>query len=199
MRGKRDDLQLFLAFFASVVASDHVDDWTPSVTKSFKAWLQQPDPKPRRRHAKTYAPASINRILATLRHLARFIQENRKFEAGYPFDGVKDIALTEPEWDGLSNLEVMRLRAALDQVTKLSSRVDQLPRRNRAVFIVTLATALRSCEVEGLGYEQYQGKYLKNVKGKGDNYRDVYPAADARREVDEYIQHERGTTLGPLF
>ena len=89
-RGKRDDLQLFLSFFTNVVASDYVDDWTPSLSKAFKAWLQNADPKPPRKHEKAYAPSSINRMLATLRHFAKFIQESRKFEAGFPFEGVKD-------------------------------------------------------------------------------------------------------------
>ena len=48
-RGKRDDLQLFLSFFTNVVASDYVDDWTPSLSKAFKAWLQNADPKPKRK------------------------------------------------------------------------------------------------------------------------------------------------------
>jgi integrase/recombinase XerD len=111
-RGKRDDLQLFLSFFTQVVASDCVDDWTPSLSKWFKAWLQNADPKPPRKHVKAYAPSSINRMLATLRHFAKFIQERRNFEAGFPLDGVKDITLEEPEWNGLTDLELMRIRAA---------------------------------------------------------------------------------------
>ena len=138
-------------------------------------------------------------MLATLRHFAKFIQEGRKFEAGFPFEGVKDIVLTEPEWNGLTDLEVMRLRSALDQVTKISTRANQSPKRNRACLILTLATGLRSFEIEGLDYEQYQGKYLKNVKGKGENYRDKYISQDARQELDDYIACERGTKPGPLF
>ena len=148
---------------------------------------------------KAYAPTSINRILATLRHFSKFIQESRKFEAGYPFDGVKDISLKAPDWDGLPDIAVMRLRAALDQVTKLSTRSDQLPKRNRACFILMLATGLRSFEVEGLRLEQYQENYFMRVKGKGSNYDDVYISADARRELDDYIASERGTDPGPLF
>ncbi len=198
-RGKRDDLQLFLSFFTNVVASDYVDEWTPSLSKSFKAWLQNADPQPARNHAKAYAPSSINRMLATLRHFAKFIQDSRKFEAGFPFDGVKDITLDEPEWNGLTDLELMRIRAAIDQVTKLSTRANQSPKRDRACALLTLATGLRSFEIQGLDYDQYQGKYLKNVKGKGENYRDKYIAEDARRELDEYIKCERGTKPGPLF
>jgi integrase/recombinase XerD len=199
VRGKRDDLQLFLSFFATVVATDYVDDWTPSLSKAFKAWLQNAEPQPARKHAKAYAPSSINRMLATLRHFAKFIQDRRNFEAGFPFDGVKDITLEEPEWNGLTDLELMRVRSAIDQVTKLSTRANQSPKRDRACAILTLATGLRSFEIEGLDYEQYQGKYLRNVKGKGENYRDKYISKDARCELDDYINSERGTKPRPLF
>lgn len=199
VRSKRDDLQLFLNFFGQVVGSDHIDDWTPSISKSFKTWLQQADPDPPRKHMKSYAPSSINRMLATLRHFAKFIGETRKFEAGSPFDGVRDITMKQPEWDGLPNLQIMRLRAALDQITKISTRKNQSPLRDRCCFIVGLATGLRASEIVGLNLDQYQGKYFVNVKGKGESYRDVYVSSDAREELDRYIEDERGNKPGPLF
>ncbi|MEZ6104212.1 MAG: tyrosine-type recombinase/integrase [Pirellulaceae bacterium] len=93
----------------------------------------------------------------------------------------------------------MRLRAALDQVTQLAGRKQQMPLRNRAVFILGLDTALRAFEIATLNYDQYQGKYLKRVKGKASIYADVYLSADARRELDQYIAQERGTQPGALF
>ena len=200
MRAKKDDLQLFFGFFQAVVGSEDPDYWTPSITKSFKGWLQKENPsKPKRSHEKAYAPTSINRILATLRHFARYVSENRPFEAGNPFDGVKDLAIKNPEWNGLEDLTLMRLRAALDQVSQLSTRASQMPLRNRAVFTMALNTGLRAFEIENLEFSQYLGKYLKNVRGKGENYDDVYLSADARRELDQYIEKERGRKPGPLF
>lgn len=200
VRAKRADLELFLNFFAEVVGSDHVDYWTPSVSKSFRTWLQTANPvKPGRRHLKAYAPTSINRTLATLRHFARCIETRRKFEAGFPMKDVTDLDVKEPEWHGLSDIQLMRLRAALDQITQLSTRGQQMPRRNRAVFVVALDTGLRAFELESLEFEQYQGRYLRRVKGKGHAYADVYLSADARKELDAYIDVERGREPGPLF
>jgi site-specific recombinase XerD len=76
---------------------------------------------------------------------------------------------------------------------------SQMPFRNRAVFIVALDTGLRSFEIEGLEFSQYQTKYLKNVRGKGEHYQDVYLSTDARYALDEYIKKERDTNSGPLF
>ena len=200
VRAKRRDLQLFLRFFAEVVRSAQVDYWTPSVSKSFKRWLETDNlRKPVREHQKSYAPTSINRTLATLRHFAGFIAENRRFEAGDPVAGVKDLVVKEPEWNGLSDLELMRLRSALDQVTQLSTRAHQLPLRNRAAFFLAIDTALRAFEIAGLNYDQYDGRYLRDVRCKADVYRDVYVSVEARREIELYMEVERGYATGPFL
>ena len=200
MRAKHDDLLLFTNFFIAVIGSDAVDFWTPSVSKSFKAWLQKDSPKnPEREYEKAYAPTSVNRMLATLRHFARFVNQHRAFEAGSPFDGVRDLAVKSPEWNGIKDISLMRLRAALDQVTQLSIRKDQMPLRNRAVFTLATNSGLRASEMVGLDLDQYQGKYLKNVRGKGEQYDDVYLSVDVRDAFDVYIEQERGHALGPLF
>lgn len=192
VRAKKSDLQLFLSYFSEVVGGDHIDYWTPSVSKSFRTWMQKANPKkPKRAWQKAYAPTSVNRTLATLRHFAKEIMAKRPFEAGYPMKGLDDLMIQAPEWDGLSSIELARLRAALDQVTQLSTRANQMPLRNRAVFVVALDTGLRAFELSSLDISQYQGKYLKNVKGKGQSYVDVYLSADARNELDAYIMAER--------
>ncbi len=200
IRAKKSDLQLFTNFFVAIVGTDVVDFWTPSVSKSFKSWLQTDSPvKPERAFQKPYAPTSINRMLATLRHFAGFIADQRPFIAGNPFDGVRDLVVSTPDWKGVDDVSLMRIRAALDQVTQLSSRRHQMPLRNRAVFTLALDSGLRSFEITSLNFDQYQGKYLKDVRGKGDQYADVYLSTSVRQELDAYIAEERGINPGPLF
>lgn len=198
---KRNDLQLFFDFFGAIVRSDEVDFWTPSVSSEFKTWLLSKKPEPRRKHDRAYAPTSVNRIFATLRHFAKFIQERRSkpFEGGYPLEEIKDISLQPPEWNGLEKIELMRLMSALDQVTQLANRKNQLPLRDRSVFTLAIATGLRTSEIEAVDFEQYQDNYLKNVRCKGEYYRDVYVPKGARVDLDSYIEHERGTEAGPLY
>ena len=196
---KRCDLQLFFDFFGAVVGSDQVDFWTPLISRNFKSWLLDKEPDPPRKHQAAYAPTSVNRTLATIRHFARFIQNRRAFQAGYPLEDVADIKLEPPEWNGLSKLELMRLQAALDQVTQLSTRANQMPKRDRSVFTLAIATGLRASEIEALDFDQYRDKYLQRVRGKGENFRDVYVAKGAREDLDAYIHHERGSEPGPLF
>ena len=196
---KKADLQLFFDYLGAVVRSDQVDLWTPLISRQFKAWLLDGEPDPPRAHARAYAPSSTNRILATLRHFAKYIQTRRPLLAGYPLEDVDDVKKEAPEWNGLGKLELTRLLAALDQVTQLSTRQNQLPLRDRAVFTLAIATGLRASEIEALDFEQYQANYLKNVRGKGDNFREVYIPAGARADLDAYIERERGTKPGPLF
>lgn len=198
---KKNDLQLFFDFFAAVVGTDDVDFWTPLVSRNFKSWLLEKTPEPARKHQGAYAPTSVNRILATLRHFASFIQAKRAqvFAGGFPLEDILDIKLTPPEWNGLSRIELMRLQAALDQVIQLSSRANQNPKLKRSVFSLAVATGLRASEIEGLDFEQYQGSYLKNVRGKGENFRDVYVPAGARADLDAYLASERGSGNGPLY
>lgn len=200
MRAKRSDLELFVSFFCDVVRTDQIDFWTPSVTKSFRSWMAKAEPiRPKRSFVKAYAPTSINRTLATVRHFAKFVMTQRPFESGDPFDGVEDLMIQEPGWKGLSDLELIRLRAALDQITQLSSRVHQMPLRNRAIFVTALDTGLRASEMVNLDYGQLDGKYLRRVKGKGNSYADVYLSTDARQTLRAYIADERGDQSGPLF
>ena len=56
-----------------------------------------------------------------------------------------------------------------------------------------------SSEVESLDLEQYHDQYLHNVRGKGDNFRDVYVPAAARQDLDAYLEKERGSGDGPLY
>lgn len=51
------------------------------------------------------------------------------------------------------------------------------------MFTVALDTGLRAFELVALNIDQYEGKYLKSVKGKGRSYTDVYLSADARAEA----------------
>jgi integrase/recombinase XerD len=73
-QAKQRDLNKFLAFVTREVGHDHIDSWTPAVTKHFLQSLkntvsgntQQP-----------YKATTINRILATVRHFAGWLHKQR--------------------------------------------------------------------------------------------------------------------------
>src|SRR4051812_27822040 len=69
---KKRDFQLFLSYFAKTMRSDSIDDWTRSVTRGFQTWLLHEG-----NNGKPYAPTSVNRTMATIRHAARWIRARR--------------------------------------------------------------------------------------------------------------------------
>ena len=89
---KRQDLARFLRFFAEALGHDHVDGWTPAVTKGFQMALTQTVSA---QSAKPLKATTTNRVMATLRHFARWLHQQRPLLAGNPLEGVKDIGAPE--------------------------------------------------------------------------------------------------------
>ena len=188
---KRQDLNGFLGFFAQAVGSDHPDHWTRSLTVAYLRHVERDRRK---------SPTSINRVLATLRHCANWIQRHRPFLAGNPCQRVNDLHTEAPEWKGLRDLEVTRLKAAAEQLLQLKCRRNQDPLRDYAIFLVLLHTGLRISELLALELDRYQGKHFINVKRKGKSVtRKVFLAQEAREALDRYIEQCRGPKPGPLF
>ena len=186
---KKRDLEKFLTFFRGRTHSDHPDQWTRSVTRGFQRFLE-----------KREAPSTVNRRLQTLKHTAKWIHRQREFLAGNPTERIGDLEQGDPEWQGLTDVEVTRVRSAAEQLVHLQQRKNQQPLKNYALFMVLLHTGLRISELLALNLEQYHGKYLVNVRRKGRAVtRKKFIPKDARDALDQYIEKERGRKPGPLF
>ena len=106
-------------------------------------------------------------MLATLRHCANWIHFHRPFLAGNPCERVNDLRTEAPEWKGLKDIEVTRLKAAAEQLLHVKRRRNQNPLRDYAILLVLLHTGLRISELLSLELDQYQGKHFVNVRRKG--------------------------------
>jgi len=192
LQAKRRDLQAFLDFFQLVSRSNHPDHWTPSVTKAFQKSLG--------RGSERRKPTTINRVIATLRHCAQWIQRQRSFLAGDPCRGIPDLRVDEPAWKGLSDIEVTRLRSAGEQLLRLKTGRHQQPVRDYALFLVLLQTGLRISELLGLDLSQLSGKHFREVKRKGNKVTtQVFLPKEARDALERYLDEVRGRGEGPLF
>ena len=197
-KAKRRDLQEFLDYFRAAMGGDHPDRWTKSFTEGFLRFLERDRKKETGR--KNLAPTSINRVLATLKHTARWIHRQREFVAGNPCENVRELEIDEPEWRGLESIQVNRLVSAAEQLVATENRKNQRPRRNFAMLIVLFRTALRGSELLALDLKQYDGKHLRNIRRKGKKVtRQMLLAKPAREALDRYIEEERGSEEGPLF
>jgi integrase/recombinase XerD len=177
---KRRDLNHFLAFFEDRLRSDAPDDWTKSVTAAFLRSLE---------NANSRKPTTVNRTLASLRHCAAWIHDRRPFLAGNPCRGIRDLSIDEPAWKGLSELEVMRLRAAAEQLAHIKTRKNQHGLRDQAIFLVLLHSGLRVSELLALKRSQYTGRHFVDVRRKGKvRTAKVYLPAEARDVLDAYLK-----------
>ena len=131
---------------------------------------------------------TINRILATLRHVARWIDKQRPFLAGSPFAGVKDITISRPAWNGMLPQQVMALKSACEVRIRACTRSDQNPELEAAVFFGLLHTGLRSFELVTLDVHQYHHKAFHDVVGKGMTVAEKVPVpTEARDAIDRYL------------
>jgi integrase/recombinase XerD len=191
-RAKKRDLDGFLAFFQDRLRSDSPEDWTKSVTTAYLRSLENGEKKRK--------PATVNRKLASLRHCAAWIHDRRPFLAGNPCRGLRELTMDEPAWKGLTELEVMRLRAAVEQLAQLKSRRNQHGLRDQAIFLVLLHSGMRVSELLSLHKTQYTGRHFVDVRRKG-NVRSskVYVATEARDAIDAYVEHGRERDSAWLF
>ncbi|WP_378411397.1 tyrosine-type recombinase/integrase [Rhodocytophaga aerolata] len=211
-RAKWADLQKFLLFYTSQLGHDRVSYWTSSMSKSFQKHLQN---TPRgegvvkegaaekkkngewKRANQPLTATSINRIMATLRHFARWLHKQRPFVTGLPVEGTKDIMIEQPVWNGLTPREVTCLRIACDQRMAICTRANQNPLLEVAVFYTLLYTGLRESELASLKFGQYHSRGFHGVKRKGNNItRKVPVPQEARERIDAYLK-SRGGELQP--
>jgi integrase/recombinase XerD len=197
-QAKQRDLQKFLTFIMQEVGHDHVDSWTPAVTKHF---LQSLKNTVSGNTQKPYKATTINRILATVRHFARWLHKQRPLLAGDSFARVKDIQADAPDWNGLTSRQLMRLKSACEQRLILCSRKNQNPALEIAVFYLLLQTGLRESEVVSLDVHQYHHRGLHQVlrhKSKRISTKVPLPS-DAREFLEAYLKERHSKPDEPLF
>lgn len=182
---KKQDLARFLSFYQQALGHERVDGWTPAVTKHFQKQLQQSIA------SQTGAPlkaTTVNRVLATVRHFGRWLHNQRPLPAGNPLHGVKDLQVEEPDWNGLTPTQIMRLKSAGEQRLQACQRVDQNPLLETTVFQVLLHTGLRESELCSLDRRQYHHRGFHQVLRKGHRISEKVPVpAEAREFLDRYL------------
>jgi len=188
-RAKKADLDKFLNYFSVTLNTANPDSWTPSITRGFQNYLaEQRSPK----SSLGYLATTINRVLATARHFGNWLHEERPLIAGAPFAGVKMTQVEEPSWNGLTSIEVLRLKSACDTRMNACKKNNQNPLLEVTVFYLLLTTGLRESELAQLTYAQYYAKGFHNVKRKGNKVTKKMPVpSEARELLEKYLQTKK--------
>lgn len=197
-QAKKNDLNKFLQFFQTEVGHDHVDNWTPAVSKQFQKNLLRTISE---KTGKPYKATSINRIMATLRHVGRWLNQQRSLLAGDPLKQVKDLQTDSPDWNGLTSRQLMRLKSACEQRIKSCTRKNQNPLMETALFYVLMGTGLRESEVVSLNVGQYYQKGFHDVlrhKSKRVTLKIPLPQ-ESREYLDLYLMQRKPEEDEPLF
>ena len=183
---KGRDLTAFARWFVEYNGHGRITDWQRQDTAAYLNMLE---------HEKGRAATTVNRVLASLRHFAKWAHEQpaHVFEAGgIPTRNVKELDVDEPDCKKLSQKEVHAMFKAADSLVRSGVGKRVRPRRNRAMLAVLYYTGLRVSELVALRREQYQGNYLLNVARKGKSRsKGLYLVADCRRYLDRYLVTER--------
>lgn len=189
---KRYDFNLFYDYFLNVFKHDHIDFWTPSVSKDFQKYLET---------EKKFKGTSINRITATLRHAAKWIDRYRPFAGGYPFENVKRLREDDPAWKGITKRQLSLLKTGVDIRLKICTKKNQNPLLEAAIIYTLLCTGLRKFELIKLDRNQYDGKGLTNVKRKGNKITSYIALTDIAIEyIEQYLTTKQDDSEdSPLF
>lgn len=195
---KKKDINKFLQFFALEVGHDSVDNWTPAVSKQFQKFLSTTiSPKTN----KTYQATTVNRVMATMRHVGRWLHQQRPLLAGDPLAQVKELQTEASDWNGLTSRQLMRLKSACEQRMNSCVRKNQNPLLETAVFYTLLGTGLRESELVTLDIHQYRDKGLHHVirhKSKRISKKVPLPQ-EAREFLERYLSTRNAQPDEPLF
>ena len=139
--------------------------------------------------------------MATVRHVGRWLYQQRPLLAGDPLAQVKDLQTDAPDWNGLTSRQLMRLKSACEQRIKSCTRKNQNPIMEAALFYLLMGTGLRESEVVSLNVGQYRQKGLYDVlRHKSKRISQKIPIPQESRDyLDQYLERRVAQEDEPLF
>ncbi len=198
-QAKKCDLEKFMQFFTKELGHEQIDGWTSAVTKALPNELSTAKSPISGNH---YQVTTVNRIMATVRYFAGWLIKQRPLMAGDHLAGVKDLHCDEPEWNGLNNIQILRLKPAIEQRIKACGKQNQNSLLEAAVFYLLLQTGLRESELVALNLGQYYNKSLYQVlRTKNKRVSGKVPVPQGAECLERYLAFSADATLpeAPLF
>ncbi len=184
LRAKRWDITLFLQCFERHNGHTDLSSWIPIDTARLRSDMLR----------EKYAPASINRVLATLRTFSRWMRDN-SYIALDSCKGVSDIQLPTLTPKALPDADFFRIAKTAELLTHRPRRKYDESLRNKALVACLASSGCRISEILNLKVGQLDGRRLVNVFcGKQSKVRNVLVSTDAAEVIRTYI--DKGRTPG---
>lgn len=143
------------------------------------------------------APATVARRLATLKHMGRVLSERTP---GFinPTRDVKPPKLQTRRPKSINAQEVDDVKAKAASSRAEKSSFNRL--RNETLLKLLLDTGLRAEEIRSIKRGQLSDKldWIRQVRTKGRNFRDVYVTSEMRHPLEIYLE-ERARELARFF
>jgi site-specific recombinase XerD len=212
LRYKKEDLELFYAWFVWAFGADDVTRWNRASSNLFVQTLVKETVKVAGRGKRAGEPRwsarSLNRKIDHLRTFAKWIasQVPPPVVGGNPMQGIKRFDVPVLQVKRLTEKEVIRLETAArglagtrirrdkkrTELGVMEPRADARPARDLALYKLLIGTGLRVAAVASLDVAQFSGRRLLRVKEKGSQEREVVMSSEAAEAVTHYLRTERG-------
>lgn len=174
LKVRRTDLKKFLLFFQEMYGSLDLKFWYPHDSKRFVDELSK----------QGYAPAYVNRNLASIKSFGRWLWENNYIQHN-PVKGLREIQIDQAQPKALKDKEWFRFQKASELlIAKPRSKYAQ-DFRNKVIALTLEASGLRIEEVLSLSLEQFVGNKFVNVRTKGNKVR---ASVSIKKEVADFIR-----------
>jgi len=190
IKAKQEDLQKFLLFFHGINNHLKADEWYLRDSKLFVDELIKQE----------YAPASVNRILATIRAFGRWLRDEGVITHD-PCWKIRELQIAPLKPKRVDDLSFHRLMKTSDVLTSGQQSEHSQNFRNKTMMALLNNSGLRIHEILGVKLWQFhdKGKKLVEVRCKGGKIRDVRISKECCELINEYISVHRTDGSDYLF
>jgi integrase/recombinase XerD len=199
-QSKSQDLNKFIRFYHDKTQSDNINYWILPITQQFQDYLKcQTSPITNQ----VYKATTINRIMATIKHFAKWLLTRHPLVDGDPATNVKFLTVDEPDWHGLKDEQIQAIEQVCQHRLKHCNHKFQNPELEAAIFYCLLHTGLRETELININKNQYYNAGFNNVGRKNKIITSFVPLpSTAIKYLDDYLKtrvNQPDEINNPLF
>ena len=213
-QAQKRDFRIFLDFMTAEIGNDDRVRWSPRLSGDFKKHLQRTRTESPTGRKRRWSDRTINRIIAHLKKLSRWIHKHRPFPLGDPMKRIKAIPITNTmEIErAITDDERRRLLDAADLLPVIGGRSKDRhrykgtdingqsrptrkgyrPWRNRAIIYTLIETGMRRAGVTRIDLQDLNFKRRVVPTLEKGGIKHPYPISrEGLEAIRNYLDRER--------